>query len=100
MSIINCKCVNGLFENYDYNNTLIKKNIFKSHNKMDNAWIKIDNNVYSLLKNDTELLNIFKDYYSLDVKDYILNSELFKDIKKRIIILDKLKKRKIGILTN
>ena len=97
MSIIQCKCINNLFENYDYHNKYITNNIFKLHNNIDNAWIKIDKVVYSLPKKDNELLNIFKNYYSDDVKNYILKSETFTN-KERILLLEKLKKRRIGIL--
>lgn len=96
MSII--RCVDNIFKGYDYNNVPIKINIFKMHNKKDNVWISIDNMVYSISKNDNELLNIFKNFYGRDVKNFILNNEIFKNIKKRILILEKLKKRKIGFL--
>jgi hypothetical protein len=100
MTIINCKCINSIFENYDYNNVLIKKSLLKLHNTIDNAWITIDKIVYSLPKNDKYLLTIFKNYYGLNVKEYILNNKIFSNIKNRIILLDKLKKRKIGILSD
>jgi hypothetical protein len=96
MSII--RCVDSIFKSYDYNNIPIKIKLFKIHNKRDNAWISIDNNVYSISKNDNELLSIFENFYGLDVKDFILNNEYFKNVKKRILILEKLKKRKIGFL--
>ena len=96
MSII--ICVDTIFKGYDYNNIPIKIKLFKIHNKKDNAWISIDNIVYSISKNDNELLNIFKNFYGNDVKNFILTDEIFKDIKKRILILEKLKKRKIGFL--
>ena len=97
MSIINCKCVNTIFEKYDYNNIPIKKDLLQIHKNRDNAWITIDNIVYSLSKNDNNLLNIFEKYYGLNVKEYILNNNYFNN-KQRILILEKLKKRKIGIL--
>jgi cytochrome b involved in lipid metabolism len=96
MSII--RCVDSIFKGYDYNNIPIKVKLFKMHNKKDNVWISIDNIVYSISKNDNELLNIFKNFYGSDVKNFILNDEIFKNIKKRILILEKLKKRKIGFL--
>jgi len=97
MSLIPITCINNLFQNYDYNNLCIKKNILKEHNTNDNAWITLDNNVYSIRKDDYDLLKIFKDFYGKDAKKYLLDSSKF-DLKKKIIILDKLKKRKIGIL--
>jgi hypothetical protein len=97
MSLIPITCINNLFKSYDYNNLTIKKNILEKHNTNDNAWITIDNNVYSIRKDDRDLLEIFKDFYGKNIKEYLLNESIF-DIKKRIIILDKLKKRKIGIL--
>jgi hypothetical protein len=97
MSLIPITCINNLFKNYDYNNLCIKRKILKEHNTNDNAWITLDNNVYSIRKDDFDLLEIFKDFYGKDAKKYLLDETIF-DLKKKIIILDKLKKRKIGIL--
>ena len=93
-----CSCVDTIFNNYDYNNIPIKINILKSHNNKDNAWIAIDRSVYSIRKDDILLLNIFKKFYGKDVKDFILNDTIFSDIKQKILILENLKKRKIGNL--
>jgi hypothetical protein len=90
-------CINNLFKNYDYHNNYIKKNLLENHHDKDNAWIAIDKEVYSIRKDDYYLLDIFKNFYGKNVKDYILNDKYF-DIKKRIIILEKLKVRKIGKL--
>ena len=98
MSKLVCKCVDDIFKNYDYNNIPIKNNILKYHNNKDNAWILIDKDVYSIRKDDTLLLNIFKNYYGKNVKDYILTNPIFSDIKYRILILEKLRNRKIGYL--
>ena len=98
MSKLLCKCVEDIFEKYDYNNIPIKYNIFILHNNKENAWISINNNVYSIQQDDIILLELFKDYYGKDVKNFILSSVLFKDMKKRILILEKLKERKIGYL--
>jgi len=92
------QCVNNLFQNYDYNNISINYDIIKKHNTSDNAWIIIGKEVYSLRKDDTLLLDIFKNYYGKDVKDYISKNEIFKNIKIKISILEKLKERKIGII--
>ena len=67
MSIIPITCINNLFQNYDYNNLCIKKKILKEHNTNDNAWITIDNNVYSIRKDDIDLLEIFKDFYGKNI---------------------------------
>lgn len=93
------KCIQGIFESYDYNNIPIKKELLDKHKNKDSVWITIDLVVYSIPKNDKELLYIFKDYYGLDVKNYLLNQYIFTNHNK-INILEKLKKRKIGILTN
>lgn len=93
-----CSCVDTIFNNYDYNNIPIKINILKNHNNKDNAWIAIDRSVYSIRKDDILLLNIFKKFYGKDVKDFILNDTIFSDIKQKILILENLKKRKIGNL--
>lgn len=100
MSKIICSCVDDLFNNYDYNNIPIKNNLLKSHNNKDNAWISIDNEVYSIRKDDNELLQIFKNFYGKNVKDYILTNEIFINIKNKIFLLEKLKKRKIGYLVD
>ena len=98
MSKLLCSCVDELFNKYDYNNIPIKSYLLKKHNNKENAWISINNNVYSIQQDDIILLELFKDYYGKDVKNFILSSILFKDMKKRILILEKLKDRKIGYL--
>lgn len=98
MSKILCSCVDSIFDNYDYNNIPIKNNLLKNHNNKDNAWISIDNEVYSIRKDDEELLDIFKNLYGKNVKEYILTNDFFINIKKKIYLLEKLKKRKIGYL--
>jgi hypothetical protein len=95
LNLINC--VNNLFNGYDYNNNLIKKSLLQTHNTADNAWITIDKNVYSIGKNDEYMLKIFENYYGKDVKEYLSN-EIDMDIKNKILLLEKLKKRKIGVL--
>ena len=93
------QCVNNLFQSYDYNNLPINCNVVKKHNTPDNAWIVIGKEVFSIRKDDTLLLNIFKNYYGKDVKEFILKNEIFKNIKIKISILEKLKERKIGSLS-
>lgn len=100
MSRFICKCVDDMFHTYDYNNILLKNNLLKNHNNKENAWISIDKEVYSIRKDDILLLELFKNYYGKNVKDYILTNNYFSDIKKRILILEKLKKRKIGNLVD
>ena len=91
-------CIDNIFNGYDYNNIPIKKKILKLHDKKDNAWIAIDNNIYSIRNDDKILLNLFKDFYGKNVKKFILNDNIFNDNKFKILILEKLKKRKIGYL--
>lgn len=91
-------CVEDIFKNYDYNNIPIKQDLLKYHNTRENAWISIDNNVYSIRKDDDSLLEIFQDYYGKNVKNFILTNICFKNIKTRILLLEKLKERKIGFL--
>jgi hypothetical protein len=91
-------CVDTIFKGYDFNNIPIKKENLKVHNKEDNAWIAIDKNIYSLRKDDKILLKLFKDFYGKNVKNFILNDNIFNDIKFKILILERLKKRKIGYL--
>jgi hypothetical protein len=98
MSKFVCKCVDDMFDSYDYNNMLLKNNLLKNHNNKENAWITIDKEVYSIRKDDTLLLELFKNYYGKNVKNYILTNEYFSNTKTRILILEKLKKRKIGNL--
>lgn len=92
------QCVNNLFQSYDYNNLPINCDIIKKHNTPDNAWIVIGKEVFSIRKDDTLLLDIFKNYYGKDVKEFILKNETFKNIKIKISILERLKERKIGIM--
>lgn len=88
------KCINDIFQNEDLKN-IIKSTDIKNHNNIDNAWITLNNNVYSIKNNDDNLLNIFKDFYGKDIKKYLLENF---DNKERILLLEKLKKRKIGII--
>ena len=88
------KCVNDIFQKEDFKNIIKKKDI-KYHNNIDNAWITLNDNVYSIKNNDDNLLNIFKNYYGKDVKKYLLENF---DNKERILLLEKLNKRKIGII--
>ncbi len=97
MSKLLCACVEDIFEKYDYNNIPIKYEMFKLHDNKENAWISIDNDVYSIRKDDYYLLNIFKNYYGKNVKSLLLNNNHF-SMKNKIIILEKLKDRKIGKL--
>ena len=98
MSKLLCSCVDDMFSKYDYNNIPIKRYLLKQHNSKENAWISIDNNVYSIRKDDNFLLELFKDYYGKDVKNLIYDSNLFPVLKEKLKILDKLKSRKIGFL--
>jgi hypothetical protein len=91
-------CVEDIFKNYDYNNIPIKNDLLKYHNTKENAWISIDDIVYSIRKDDNLLLDIFKNFYGKNVKNFILTNNLFKNIKERILLLEKLKERKIGFL--
>jgi hypothetical protein len=88
-------CIQNIFKDADYNNNVIKKNIFLKHNTKENAWIKIDNNVYSIRQDDIFLLNLFKEFYGKDVKNLINNNT---DLKEKIVVLELLKKRKIGVI--
>ena len=89
-------CIQNIFKDSDYNNNIIKKNIFFRHNKKENAWIKINNTVYSIRQDDHYLLELFKDFYGNDVKQLINNNM---DLKQKIIIKELLKNRKIGIIS-
>ena len=88
------KCINDIFQNEDLKN-IIKSTDIKNHNNIENAWITLNNNVYSIKNNDDNLSNIFKDFYGKDIKKYLLENF---DNKERILLLEKLKKRKIGII--
>ena len=89
-------CIQNIFKDSDYNNNIIKKHIFIKHNKKENAWIKIDNTVYSIRQDDHYLLELFKDFYGNDIKQLINNNM---DLKQKIIIMELLKNRKIGIIS-
>ena len=97
MSQFVCKCVDDIFINYDYNNIPIKNDILKNHNNKENAWVAIDNIVYSIRKDDYLLLDIFENLYGQNVKNFIINNPIFNN-KKKILLLEKLKERKIGFL--
>jgi hypothetical protein len=98
MSKLVCACVDDIFKNYDYNNLPIKNNLLKQHITKENAWITIDKEVYSIRKDDIYLLDIFKDYYGKNVKEFIMKNNIFKNYKEKVLLLDKLKDRKIGYL--
>tara|TARA_Y200000002_G_C22556019_1_gene610358 strand:- start:260 stop:544 length:285 start_codon:yes stop_codon:yes gene_type:complete len=88
------QCLNDLFKNDDLKSKM-NINEIKIHNNKENAWITLNNKVYSLKNNDFYLLEIFKEYYGSDVKDYLINN--FNN-KERILIINELKKRIIGKL--
>ena len=88
------KCVNDIFQKEDFKN-IIKKTDLKNHNNINNAWITLDKNVYSIKNNDNDLLKLFENYYGKDIKQYLLENF---DNKERILLLEKLNKRKIGII--
>jgi hypothetical protein len=88
------KCIHNLFSDEDLKSPLNKENI-KYHRNIENPWILLNNNVYSIKNDDNELLEIFKDYYAKDIKKYLL--ENFNN-KERILLLNKLKDRKIGFI--
>lgn len=101
MSKLMCACVEDIFKSYDYNNIPIKNNILKQHNNKENAWICIDKEVFSIRKDDIYLLDLFKDYYGKNVKSFLLSHPLFvSNPKEKILLLEKLKNRKIGILSD
>ena len=87
-------CINNIFKESDYNTNKIKKINFYKHNTKENAWIKIDNTVYSIRQDDEYLLSLFKDNYGKDVKE-LINSF---DLKQKIILLNLLNSRVIGII--
>ena len=87
-------CVNHLFINEDIKSKIKKKDIHK-HSSKESPWILIDNYVYSIGNKDKELLDLFTHFYGKDVKHFLLNQ--FNN-NERILILEKLKKRKIGII--
>lgn len=92
MNIISC--FNNLFQETDFKNKINHKNI-KKHCSEENAWIIINDKIYSLKNNDKYLLLLFKDNYGKDVTNHLKENYSNKEI---IIILEKLKIRKIGIL--
>jgi cytochrome b involved in lipid metabolism len=87
-------CIQNIFKESDYNTNIIKKQEFYKHSTKENAWIKINKIVYSIRQDDNELLELFKDYYGKDVKEYINTFEL----KQKITVLNMLEKRIIGKL--
>ena len=87
-------CLNNLFNKEDFKSN-IKKEDIKKHKNKENAWIILNNNVYSLKISDNKLLELFKDYYGKDIKNYLLEKFNNKD---RILILNQLNKREIGII--
>lgn len=87
-------CLNNLFNKEDFKSNIKKKDI-KKHKNKENAWVVLNTNVYSLKISDIKLLELFKDYYGKDIKNYLLEKFNNKD---RILILNQLNKRKIGII--
>jgi hypothetical protein len=86
-------CINELFDNNDYTKNIMNIKKIVNHNHYDNAWIIINNNVYSISKTDTKLLYLFKNYYGKDATEYIKNNISNKD---KILLFDLLKHRIIG----
>jgi hypothetical protein len=94
------KCIDSVFRENDLNNHFIDKKKIMKHRDKDNAWVLIDNTIYSIRKDDELLLKVFQNYYGKNVREYILHDEKFKNNKFRIIILNKLKERKVGSTLN
>ena len=88
-------CINELFDSNDYNKILLNMKKINKHNYDDSAWVIINKNVYSISKNDIELLTLFKNYYGKDATDYIKNNV---SNKNKILLFDKLKYRIIGTI--
>jgi cytochrome b involved in lipid metabolism len=84
-----------MFENEDYKSKYIQASMIEEHNTADNAWISIDEVVYSIQKEDMNLLSFFKDYYGKDVKMYLSmhGKKIYYDIMKQ------LRNRKIGVIS-
>ena len=87
-------CIHNIFNKEDLKIPFNKENI-NNHNNSESPWIILNNIVYSIKNDDNELLTIFKDYYGKDVKKYLLENFNNKD---RILLLNKLNNRKIGII--
>ena len=86
-------CVPFLFQESDYHIPILSQKECAKHNQRNNAWIIIQNYVYSLQKDDEELLELFQNYYGKDVTSYLKEKKTNKEI---ILLLEKLKSRKIG----
>ena len=86
-------CVPFLFQESDYHIPILSQKECAKHNQRNNAWIIVQNYVYSLQKDDEELLELFQNYYGKDVTSYLKEKKTNKEI---ILLLEKLKSRKIG----
>jgi len=86
-------CVPFLFQESDYHVPVLSMKECAKHNHRNNAWIIIQGIVYSLQKDDEELLTFFKDHYGQDVSFYVKKILNNKEI---ILLMEKLKSRKIG----
>ena len=86
-------CVPFLFQESDYHVPVLSIKECAKHNHCNNAWIIIQGIVYSLQKDDEELLTFFNDHYGQDVSFYVKKIMNNKEI---ILLMEKLKSRKIG----
>ena len=86
-------CVPFLFQESDYHIPILSQKECAKHNQRNNAWIIVQHYVYSLQKDDEELLELFQNYYGKDVTSYLKEKKTNKEI---ILLLEKLKSRKIG----
>ena len=86
-------CVPFLFQESDYHAPVLSMKECAKHNQRKNAWIIIQGIVYSLQKDDEELLEFFQNHYGKDVSFYVKEIMNNKEI---ILLLEKLKSRKIG----
>ena len=86
-------CVPFLFQESDYHVPVLSLKECAKHNHRKNPWIIIQGIVYSLQKDDEELLKFFQNHYGKDVSSYIKEKKTNKEI---ILLLEKLKSRKIG----
>ena len=89
------KWINKIISDNDVVSFNFSRKEVSLHNKINNAWIIIDGDIYSIQQGDQFRLNLFSNFYGKDISN-ILNSN--KELKRKI--MDIMKDRKIGSVTD
>jgi hypothetical protein len=94
MSFLSFQC-NQLFGSADFHQSKISIENFEQHHTQENAWIAYDSYVFSIQKDDSFLLELFKEHYAKNIKLFLKTFPKSTQLE----IYQKLRPRFIGYLS-